>query len=223
MIDDILKWDAFFFDFDGVLADSVEVKTRAFGKLFEPFGPNIVDKVVTHHRHHGGMTRMDKFKLYYSTFLKKPLSDKELSDLCQRFADLVVDEVVASPEIPGAENYLKACCSTSICFVISATPENEIIEIVKRRNWDRYFKEVLGAPANKTENTLKLLRKYSLAPQKCIFFGDAESDYLAAMDCRMYFLAILPGEEAPLLKIAPDIEWHRDFYEVAQRLSYINT
>ncbi|MEE9509964.1 MAG: HAD hydrolase-like protein [Candidatus Bathyarchaeia archaeon] len=55
-----MKYQAFFFDFDGVLADSVEVKTRAFAKLFESYGPEIQARVVEHHRKNGGMTRKDK-------------------------------------------------------------------------------------------------------------------------------------------------------------------
>jgi len=43
------EYKALFFDFDGVLADSVEVKTDAFSKLFEKFGPEIQAKVVEHH------------------------------------------------------------------------------------------------------------------------------------------------------------------------------
>ena len=39
-------YKALFFDFDGVLADSVEVKTNAFAKLFEKFGSEIQAKVL---------------------------------------------------------------------------------------------------------------------------------------------------------------------------------
>ncbi len=41
---------AIFFDFDGVLADSVEIKTLAFAKLFEQYGKEVVNIVVEHHR-----------------------------------------------------------------------------------------------------------------------------------------------------------------------------
>ncbi len=35
-----------FFDFDGVLVDSVNIKTKAFAKLFDPYGQEIEAKVV---------------------------------------------------------------------------------------------------------------------------------------------------------------------------------
>ncbi len=99
--------EAFFFDFDGVLADSVEVKTRAFAKLFKHYGPAIETKVVEHHRKHGGMTRVDKFHHYYKEFLGNPLDKVLLQRLCHNFSCLVVDEVVSAPEISGAEAFLK--------------------------------------------------------------------------------------------------------------------
>jgi phosphoglycolate phosphatase-like HAD superfamily hydrolase len=204
-------WQALFFDFDGVLVDSVEVKTRAFGRLFEPFGQEIMAKVVNHHRRHSGVTRVDKFRHYYREFLQRPLGEKELAELCQGFARLVVDEVVAAPEIAGAEGFLQAVVELLPCFVVSAAPEGEVQEIVHRRGWQKYFREVRGAPRSKRENLAILMTTYSLNPRQCWFFGDAESDYRAAQDCGVHFLGVVPGPEAPLLQVAPDITWVRDF------------
>lgn len=217
-----MRYEAFFFDFDGVLADSVEVKTRAFARLFEPYGPEVVARVVAHHRYHGGMTRVEKFNHYYHEYLGKSLSNKEMADLCQQFSELVVDEVVAAPEINGAEEFLKYWCSRLPCFVISATPEDEIRQIIDRRALGQYFKEVLGAPSSKETNLSLVLDKYSLEPHRCLFFGDAESDYKAAQRDAVNFLAILPGPEAYLLKVSPQLQWFRDFTEVAQWLSTEN-
>ena len=205
---------AFFFDFDGVLADSVEVKTWAFAKLFERYGPVIVAKVVEHHRNNGGMTRVEKFKHYYKEFLKKSIDDKELKLLCDRFSLLVVDKVVDAPEIPGAENFLTKWHNTVKCFVVSATPDDEIKEIVKRRGIEIYFHEILGSSCSKSDDLNYLLDKYGLAPAQCLFFGDAESDYRAAIASGVDFIGILPDINAPLLKIAPDIRWFENFLEI---------
>ena len=144
-----MPYQAFFFDFDGVLADSVEVKTRAFAKLFERYGPAIAAKVVEHHRNNGGMTRVDKFYHYYREFLGKPLDDAELQRLCGDFSRLVMDEVVSAPEIPGAENFLKKWHNKAKYFVVSATPDEEISQIVRQRRLEVYFREVLGSSKSK--------------------------------------------------------------------------
>lgn len=212
-----VHYEAFFFDFDGVLADSVEVKTRAFAKLFESHGPEVVRKVIDHHRRHGGMTRVEKFRHYHSKYSDKHLKDEEMADLCRRFSDLVVDEVVAAPEIHGAGEFLTKWYRRLPCFVISATPEEEIREIVQRRGMTGYFKEVLGAPADKEQNLRSLLDKYGLSPSKCCFFGDAASDYLAARACGTYFIGILPDLDAPLLKSQPELEWTKDFRNIEKK------
>ncbi len=53
-----------FWDFDGVIKDSVEVKSDAFEQLFLPFGKDIAKKVRIHHEENGGISRFDKLPIY---------------------------------------------------------------------------------------------------------------------------------------------------------------
>ena len=205
------QFEAFFFDFDGVLADSVEVKTKVFARLFEPYGVDIVDQVVSYHRDHGGITRVEKFRYYYKHLLKKPLSEERMNALSREFSQLVMEEVIAAPEIPGAEALLKGCLGNIPCFVISAAPEEELKEIIRRRGWSKYFEAIYGAPRKKHEHLQAIITEHGLNPESCLFFGDAESDYIAAKMCGTPFLAILPGKDAPLLKMVPDVTWISNF------------
>ncbi|MEW5949900.1 MAG: HAD-IA family hydrolase [Thermodesulfobacteriota bacterium] len=206
-----MGYQAFFFDFDGVLADSVEVKTRAFANLFAPYGPEIVNKVVEHHRRHGGMTRKEKFQHYFKKFLKMPLNDQKIQQFCDIFSSFVIDEVIASPEIPGAAEFLNKWSKKVPCFIISATPDEEIVTIVNRRGLGLYFKEIKGSSQSKENNLRTILLKYGLEPARCLFFGDSESDYCAASACKVDFMGILPGPEVPLLQIVSNLKWARNF------------
>ena len=213
----INEFEAFFFDFDGVLADSVEVKTRAFARMFESYGREIETRVVAYHRRHGGMTRVDKFRYFYRELLGRPLDDEKLDGLCRTFADLVVQEVVAAPEISGAAIFLENCQGKLPCFVISAAPEDELRAIIGQRGWTGFFTEICGAPQTKTEHLSRLLGQHGYRPERCLFWGDAESDLRAARACLVNFLAILPGPDAPLLKVAPEVRWIRDFDAIANQ------
>ena len=53
---------AIFWDFDGVIADSVNVKTDAFYEMYLPYGKHIADKVRQYHLNNGGVSR------YFSIF-----------------------------------------------------------------------------------------------------------------------------------------------------------
>ena len=63
LIFDLLKNKRLFaFDFDGVIVDSVNIKTEAFAEIYKPYGQKIVDRVINHHISNGGMSRFKKFK-----------------------------------------------------------------------------------------------------------------------------------------------------------------
>jgi len=50
------------FDFDGVICESVDIKTGAFYEMYLPYGEMIAQKVKEHHIQNGGMSRYDKFE-----------------------------------------------------------------------------------------------------------------------------------------------------------------
>ncbi|EAI6773129.1 HAD hydrolase-like protein, partial [Campylobacter coli] len=50
------------FDFDGVILDSVELKTQAFAELFKEFPKNKVQELVKYHIQNGGISRYHKIQ-----------------------------------------------------------------------------------------------------------------------------------------------------------------
>ena len=51
--------EAIIFDFDGVLVESVDVKTRAFASLYEKYGQKVVAQVEDYHLNNGGIARFE--------------------------------------------------------------------------------------------------------------------------------------------------------------------
>jgi phosphoglycolate phosphatase-like HAD superfamily hydrolase len=190
--------EAVIFDFDGVLVESVDVKTRAFAKLFEGYGPDVVRKVVDFHLSNGGMTRYDKFGYYYGEILQEPLSEAKLQELADQFSQLVVEQVIAAPYVAGAREFLDRYSGTLDLFVVSATPEEEIRHIVRSRDMQSYFKGVYGAPQTKLALTQRILEENGYWPSSVLFVGDATSDYEAACDAGCAFVARVGGEQNTL-------------------------
>lgn len=197
-----MKWQAVFFDFDGVILDSVNVKTKAFEKMFEPYGPEVQKKVVQYHLENGGVSRFDKFRYYYENILKSSIEELEIQKLSQEFSDLVVNEVIDSNFIEGAYETLEKLAQASIpAYVVSGTPHDEINLIVKRKKLDHFFIEVHGSPRKKWEISQDLLDRKGYDPLNCIFIGDSFSDYQAAQKTGMQFLGIVPeGSSSPFPK-----------------------
>ena len=196
--------DMLVFDFDGVLVDSVEIKTEVFASLYEPFGAEVVAKVVSHHREHGGMSRFEKFRHYHREFLGQSIGESKVIELAEAFAVRVKQAVVSAPEIPGALMVLKYFCGRGkICAVNSATPEEELIDIVRQRSLSDYFVRVCGAPTSKAANLGKILCDFSMPAEKAVFFGDARADLDAALSNGVEFIGVgnkIRGELAGLDK-----------------------
>ncbi len=186
------RYKSFFFDFDGVIIDSVNIKTRAFGELFKDYGEDVVGKVVDYHLNNGGVSRYEKFKYYYKNILNKEITPEIINDLDKRYSRLVVEKVVEAPFIKGAMDFIKKINQSGRdCFIISATPKKEIEDITMSRQIDKYFKEIVGSPRTKKENLKYLLDKYDIDFEKAIYFGDARSDYEAAEEENIDFIGIV--------------------------------
>ena len=83
-IHDLIKYsEVVFWDFDGVIKDSVEAKSLAFEKLFAIYGPEISKKVRKHHEQNTGLSRFDKIPIYMS-WSGEFVSDKSVQEFCQR-------------------------------------------------------------------------------------------------------------------------------------------
>lgn len=95
-----------FFDFDGVILDSVSCKTNAFEKMYQKYGNKISKKVVEYHIENGGISRFEKFRYWHKKYLNKNLSKSELKELTDNFSKLVFNEVVNSNEIEGSIDFI---------------------------------------------------------------------------------------------------------------------
>jgi len=181
----------YIFDFDGVLVDSVEIKTEAFSALYASYGDEVVKRVITHHRKNGGMSRFDKIRHYHSNFLDEKLSDANVIEISNIFSSLVVEKVVAAREIPGASMFLdQHCTSDSCCILNSATPAIEVNKIVERRNLGKYFQGIYGSPDSKIQNIEAASGLFNIDMDEAVFFGDAKSDFEAALHYGIDFIGI---------------------------------
>jgi HAD superfamily hydrolase (TIGR01549 family) len=180
---------AVFFDFDGVIVESVDIKTRAFGKLFEAEGDDIASRVVEYHLKNTGVSRLDKFRYIYKEMLKRPLGEEEFKSLCDRFAAMVTDLVIEAPYVEGAKEFLEKNASAYSCYVVSATPQDEIEVIIKRKGIAGLFRAIYGAPIKKEDAVRQILKKDNIDPVSAVYVGDAMSDYAAANNNSVSFIA----------------------------------
>jgi len=200
------KFDAIVFDFDGTLIDSSGVKSRAFGKLYEQHGGEIVRKVINYHREHEGISRFIKFKYWQETLLGQQYTDELGEQLSRRFSKLVTDAVVQAPFLDGAYEFLKNHYYSFPLFVASGTPESELREIVKRRNLTRFFHGVYGSPSTKKQILEFILMENNWSPNRLLMVGDTLSDWEGAKEANVCFVGIVREKEITGLESDQEIQ-----------------
>lgn len=176
-----------FWDFDGVIKDSVEVKTRAFVQLFEPYGSEIAERVRDHHEANGGMSRLSKIPLYLE-WAGKQVAQKLVDEYCQRFSQLSLQGVIDSPWVGGAEALLRGNPYRQSFVLVTATPQGEIEEVLAALNLRSCFTDVFGAPTSKKDAIRTTLTARQINPQSCLMIGDAKADFEAAQFNKVPFL-----------------------------------
>jgi phosphoglycolate phosphatase-like HAD superfamily hydrolase len=176
-----------FWDFDGVIKDSVAVKADAFEQLFLPFGKQLAKKVRLHHEEHGGMSRFDKFPLYLS-WSSQEKSESLVNEYAKKFSTLVKQQVIDSQWVDGALEYLQNNHENQQFFLVTATPQQEIEEIISELKIQYYFQQVVGSPTSKNRALKILLEKYTIDPEDSIMIGDSSSDYEAALANQVEFI-----------------------------------
>lgn len=194
MVNGLIK--IIFFDFDGVIVESIDIKTRAFAQLFKHEGENVVRRIVSYHLNNAGVSRYEKFRYIYKEILRRFLSDEEFEMLCKKFAGSVLDSVIKAPYVDGAREFLENYSMEYKCFIVSATPQEEIEEIIQKRHILHFFKAVYGAPTKKSDAAKDILVAEGVNAAEALYIGDALSDYNAAKDNCVHFIARIYGNES---------------------------
>ncbi len=176
-----------FWDFDGVIKESVDVKTHAYSTLFEHFGVELGERVREHHESHGGLSRFEKLPLYLEWAGEAPCT-LLVQQYCDQFARLVVDKVINSPWVSGVEEYLRGNVHRQLFVLVSATPQQELDKILMALNLNECFVGVFGAPVDKKDAISHFLDCAAIDSRDCLMIGDAREDFQAAQANGVSFL-----------------------------------
>lgn len=176
------------FDCDGVLIESVDIKTAAFVELFSEY-PQHAEAIADHHLTHLGISRFEKFRWIYRELLQLELGDDQLKALGQRFADHVAAGTLTCPEVPGTTATLATLHGWAVpLFVASGTPQDELDQVISARGWTTLFAGVHGSPTTKPDMLTSIAKTVGTTPSQLVFVGDGWSDYQAARETGARFV-----------------------------------
>ena len=171
-----------FFDFDGVILDSLDIKELGFCYIFKDYNKKDIEKIIKFHKKNLGKSRFIKIKYFYKIILKKGISSSKINSYSNEFSKIMRKNLNdKSRLINDSLNYIKKNYRRNKLFIVSGTEENELIWLCKELNLNKYFLEIKGSPTSKEELVGNIISKYSLEKSDSILIGDSLNDYDAAM------------------------------------------
>lgn len=179
------------FDFDGVIAQSVDIKTRAFAHLFRGYPEEIVKWIMKYHVENGGKSRYLKFRHIHENIIRIPYTDADEKRLAEEFSRFVFDEVVKCPYVPGAIEFIEKFHSEYDFFVVSGTPDDEIKRIAEARKISGYFRGIYGSPLKKGHWVKSILENNGYKNSETLFIGDSLDDFKGADENGCRFIGVV--------------------------------
>jgi len=179
MIDLIKYAKIVFWDFDGVIKESVDVKREAFARLFDGCSDDLRKRIMMHHDDNGGVSRYEKIPVYLEWLGRVPTNEL-INEYSNKFSQIVKSEVIDSEWVPCVEDYIVNNNYQQIFILVSATPQQEIEEIVSGVNLINCFDKVFGSSTSKCDAISETLLNLNISESKCVMIGDSVSDLMAS-------------------------------------------
>lgn len=187
------------FDFDGVILDSISIRTDAFAYTLRGYPSDLVNKLIEYHLYHGGLSRFHKFQYFFDNLLHQELSEEKMQMLLADFSSFVKNKLTdKSLLIKDTIDYIINNHKKQQFFIASGSEQEELRYICYSLDIDHFFVGIFGSPTHKTTIVANIIQNYSLSHKETVMIGDSINDLEAAKSNHIGFF----GYNNPELKSA---------------------
>jgi HAD superfamily hydrolase (TIGR01549 family) len=172
---------AIFWDFDGVILDSMSVRDDGFRAIFREYPEELVERFIQYHRSNGGLSRFHKIRYFYETFLHQEIAASAIDRYAAVFSEVMRAEL-AQPRylIDQTIEFIDKSHRNFAFHIVSGSEQNELRYLCDELGIAHYFKSINGSPTHKNDLVEKLLLSHSYKAEECLLIGDSINDYEAA-------------------------------------------
>lgn len=175
------------FDFDGVLADSNEMKYHAWLELF-PEDKDFMREVLS------TMYFNTRFTILRHVFQIRGVAGEELEQKIQEYAakynTIVQQGVLRLGLISGVYETLETLSLKFRLYINSGTMENPLRESARDLGISHLFTQIFGAPRTKAENLARIMHGEKMSSHDIVMIGDGDPDYHAAKRYNIFFIGV---------------------------------
>ncbi len=183
------KYKVIFWDFDGVLMNSNEIRDLGFVRVLSEFPKQKVDQLLKFHQKNGGLSRYVKFRYFFEEVLGEEILEEEINGWAEKFSEimreLLIDESLLIEE---TIQFVKKEYEKREMHIVSGSDQSELRYICEQLEIAKYFNSINGSPTPKNDLVVNILDRNELNKKECVLIGDSINDYEAAKINQIDFL-----------------------------------
>lgn len=169
------------FDFDGVILDSMPIRTEGFKKIFENYDNKKVEELISFHLINGGLSRFAKIKYFFEELLETSISEEEINFFADKYSKIMKENLINEKYlIRETVDFIKNNNNIKM-FIASGSEEKELRLINESLQLSKYFLGIFGSPKNKIDIVKSIIQDNKLNKNETILIGDSINDYDAAI------------------------------------------
>ena len=116
-----------FWDFDGVILDSMKVRDWGFEQIFKSFKKEDIDRLLKYHRENGGLSRYVKIRYFFEELLSQSIEEEEVLVYAQKFSRLMRKELInPSNLIVDSVKFIKNNFKRYNFHIVSGSDQEEL-------------------------------------------------------------------------------------------------
>ena len=175
------SYKVLFWDFDGVILDSMPVRELGFRKVLFEFPDDQVQKLILFHRNNGGWSRYVKFRYFFEEIRREPVIEEQISGLSKKFSRIMRELLTSEKQlISDSLAYIRSNYQTQSMHVVSGSDGEELRYLCHHLKISKYFISIHGSPTPKTTLIKDLLVSENYNQSDVLMIGDAHNDRDAA-------------------------------------------
>ena len=170
-----------FWDFDGVLMNSNQVRDQGFIEVLKDFPDSQVKKLIEYHQKNGGLSRYVKFRYFFEIIRRENITDLEVENWAYRFS-VIMKNLLVDPSllIMDSIEFVKKKYRDFPMHIVSGSDGNELRYLCDQLDISKYFISIHGSPTPKIQLVQDLMEYHNYSKSESILIGDSINDYEAA-------------------------------------------
>ncbi len=170
-----------FWDFDGVILNSMEIRDRGFREVLKSYPSDEVDKLMEFHNLNGGLSRYVKFRYFFENIRNESITENEVKQWANSFS-LIMKKLLADTSllIEDSVTFIKENYTKYQMHIVSGSDGIELRYLCEKLGLLNYFISIQGSPTPKIKLVSDLLDFHHYENTNVILIGDSINDYEAA-------------------------------------------